>query len=193
MFDRLFEGDLLWFTIPALVGSGVFAIRLALILLGGDSGDGDVGDVGDADLAGDGDSSDHAFQVLSVQSLSFFMMGFGWVGLGCVLGAGWSQGTAMGVSVLGGILLLWILARSLGAMRQLESSGTRSIQETLGLVGEVYTNIPARGEGKGQVQLTIGTHQRMYNAVSQAAEITTRTRVQVTAVNSDNTITVEAV
>lgn len=194
MLERMFESEMLWFSLPALLGSGVFLIRLALILLGGDSGDGDFADV---DIDVDVDSGDHAsgeaFEVLSIQSVSVFLMGFGWVGLGCVLGTGWSTGIGIIGGFFGGMLMLWILARTLGAMRQLESSGNVSIQETLGLEGEVYAEIPAHSEGKGQVQLIVRSHQRMYNAVSRTAPITTRTRVRVTAVNTDNTLTVEAV
>ena len=199
MFDKLFEGDLLWFSLPAFVGTGIFLVRMVLMLLGGGSGDGggdlDLGDadLGDGDFADGGDDSAEAFEVLSIQTLAVFAMGFGWTGIGCVFGTGLGTGLATLIGVLGGVVMVWILARALGAMRELESDGNVSIRQTLGLEGEVYARIPAHGEGRGQVQLVVGHSQRTFNAVSEAAELTTRTRVRVIGVNSDNTVTVQAV
>ncbi|MCB9915093.1 MAG: hypothetical protein H6828_08080 [Planctomycetes bacterium] len=203
----MFEADVLWFSLPALIGSGLFAVRMALMLLGGDDGGGhdfgDGGHVGGGDFGdgagGDGDfgdvdhGQDHAFQILSVQSVAVFSMGFGWTAIGCLFGGGLSHGASGLLGVVGGVVLVWILARALGAMRELESSGNVAIGATLGLEGEVYARVPAHGGGKGQVRLIVGQRQRLYNAVSQAAELDTRTRVRVVSVNSDNTLTVEAV
>ena len=199
MFDVLFEGDALWFSIPALLGTGVFVIRMILMLLGGDSGDGgaEFGDFGDAGDMGDvefeGHDSAGAFEILSVQGISIFLMGFGWVGLACLLGTGWSQGTAIGLGALGGFLMFWIMAKTLGAVRGLESSGNVSIRSALGLEGDVYARVPARGDGRGQVRLVIDNRQRIFNAISGGDAVETSGRVRVVNVNDDHTLTVEAV
>jgi hypothetical protein len=92
MSDLFFGNNATWFTVPALIGTLFFVVRLGLMLVGG--GDWDVdADVDadiDGDIDGDFDDSDHAFKVLSIQSITAFMMGFGWGGLGGFKGAGWS-------------------------------------------------------------------------------------------------------
>ena len=202
MFDQLFQGDALWFSVPALLGTAVFVIRLGLMMLGGDHGDGgDGGDFGDADtgdisLEGhdlDGHDSESAFAILSIQTVSVFMMGFGWAGLGCLFGAGWPLSAGIGLGFLAGVAMIWILTRTLGAVRTLESSGNVRIQSALGLEGDVYARIPAAGEGRGQVRLIIDQRQRIYNAISRTGEVNSQTRVRVVWVNDDNTLTVEPV
>lgn len=207
MLDQLFQGDALWFSVPALFGTLVFILRMVLMLVGGDTGDGgDGGDVGHFGHAGDlGDSGDGAldlsgehhpssntaFEILSVQTISIFLMGFGWVGIGCLLGSGWPTPVAMLLGVVGGVAMVWIMARTLGAVRTLEGSGNVKIQSALGLEGDVYARIPAGG--RGQVRLVIDSRQRIYNAVSTGVDIASQSRVRVVNVNDDNTITVEPV
>ena len=42
----------------------------------------------------------------------------------------------------------------------------------------------------GQVRVVVDERARIYNAVAAGEELTTKTRVRVTAVNNDNTLTV---
>lgn len=187
MLEALFEGQAVWFSVPALLGTGIFVLRIAMMLIGGDGIDG-----GDTDAGGslDGDDSTGAFEILSVQSVSAFLMGFGWVGIGCFLGAHWSSSVALVVGSLGGFLMVWIMGSVLGAVRGLESSGNIPLDRALGKVGEVYARVPAAGAGKGQVKLVLSNHQRIYNAISESSELSSGTRVRVTGVNDDNSLTV---
>ena len=188
MFDVLFEEDTLWFSIPALLGSGIFILRIAMMLIGGDGGDGFEADAGDIEF--DGSDSTGAFEILSIQGISAFMVGFGWVGIGSMLGAGWSTTTSFTLGFLGGLAMVWILGNTLSAARSLESSGNISIERPLGKTGEVYARIPARGDGKGQVRLIVSSHQRIYNAISEGPEFPTSSRIRVIGINDDNTLTV---
>lgn len=188
MLKTLFEGEALWFSIPALLGTGIFLIRILMMLIGGDAGDGGDADVGDMEL--DGQDSADAFEILSIQGISAFLMGFGWVGIGSYLGAGWSPAIAIGLGSVGGFAMVWILGNTLGAVRGLESSGNISIDEAIGKVGEVYARVPAKGQGKGQVRLVLSNRQRIYNAVSEGDEFKTNTQVQVIQVNDDHSLTV---
>jgi hypothetical protein len=194
MSDALFQQPALWFSVPALVGTAVFALRLVLMMVAGDGGDGAI-EI-DADVDFDvGDGGDHldpgsSFEILSVQAIAAFLMGFGWAGLGGLHGAGWGVTASIGSGLVGGLLMTWVLAALLRWMYSLESSGTVSIQGALGVDGEVYANVPARGQGNGQVRVVMGSRQRIYNAVSDGDEILTSSRVRVTEVNSDRTLTV---
>jgi hypothetical protein len=35
MLDQLFEGQALWFTVPALLGTAMFSLRILMMLIGG--------------------------------------------------------------------------------------------------------------------------------------------------------------
>lgn len=199
--ETLFEGSNAWFAAPAILGTGVFLIRLVLMLVGGagdggDFGGGDVGDVGDlGDLGGDAGAdhmdSGHAFEILSIQSISAFLMGFGWGGLAGLKGAGLGLGLSLALGVGCGCLMVWILAVLLRGLYSLEGSGNVSIRDALGAEGEIYAQVPARGAGVGQVKVVVSDRMRIYRAVSDGSEVPTRTRVRVVRVNSDNTLTVE--
>jgi membrane protein implicated in regulation of membrane protease activity len=188
MLDQLFSGYAAWFAVPAIVGTAVFLMRLVLMLVGGAAGDLDfsVDHVG-ADLH-HGDPG-HALQILSIQSLFAFAMGFGWVGLGGLKG-GWGFTPSLLAGVAGGVGMVWLLGLLLKGVHDLQSSGNVSIDSAMGREGDVYATIPAGGQGRGQVRVTLSQRQRIYNAVTEGEELPSSTRVRVTKVNQDNTLTV---
>lgn len=193
MFDTLLSGDAAWFSVPALLGTFVFVLRVVFMLVGGD-GDMDLDlDTPDLDL-GDVDASDHgsdeAFTVLSVQGVAAFLMGFGWGGVGGLLGAGWSVTASLVAGAVGGVLMTWLLAWLMSVMLAMQSSGTVKRERALGQVGDVYVTVPAHGRGKGQVRVVIGNRQRIYDAVSEDGELPSQARVRVLAINDDNSLTV---
>lgn len=197
--DFLFGHGAAWFGIPAVVGTFFFLLRLALMLAGGDSDvDADVDIDVDVDIDADVDGHDAIdsagdFEVLSFQTIATFLMGFGWSGLGGFRGAGWSAGFSVLFGVAAGSGMVWLLAKLLKLVYGFQSSGTVSIRDSLGQEGQVYLQIPGQREGRGQVRIVIGDRQRYFNAVTDDAGIATKSRIRVTAVNDDNTITVSKV
>jgi hypothetical protein len=189
MSDIFFGNSATWFTVPALVGTLFFLARLGLMLVGG--GDWDVDADVDADVDGDFDDSDHAFKVLSIQSITAFMMGFGWGGLGGLKGAGWSIVNSVAFGVVAGVGMVWMLAKLMQGIYHLQSSGNVPIESTLDAEGSVYVAIPPHGEGKGQVRLIVGNHERFYQAVTDDLEaLESRERIRVIGVNDDNSLNV---
>jgi hypothetical protein len=199
--DIFFGHGAAWFGIPAVVGTFFFLLRLALMMIGGD---GDLDADVDVDMDLDVDSDFHvdahhivdstdAFEVLSFQTIATFLMGFGWGGLGSFLGAGWSTGWSALFGVGAGAGMVWLLAKLLRLVYGFQSSGTVSIRDALGTEGQVYLQIPGQRSGRGQVKLVIGDRQRYFNAVTDDDTIVTKSRVRVSAVNDDNTITVSKV
>jgi hypothetical protein len=197
MKELFFGGHSLWFTVPALVGTGFFLLRMILMLLGGVA---DLDMDGDVDVDVDAADMDHAdstdaFKFLSIQSILAFAMGFGWTGLGMYRGSGVDN---LSFELLGatggGVAMVWLLGLLLKAVMDLQSSGNISIQSTLGLEGSVYATVPQKTGGRGQIKLVVHGSQRMYWAVTEGEEpIPTGGRVKVTRVNTDNTVTVTAV
>lgn len=196
MADFLFTNGAGWFAVPALIGSAVFLISVTLMLVGGHIGAGHAGGFDNVDFhAGDPGHSDssEAFKILSVQGVAAFLMGFGWGGLGALKGTGWPWPASAIIALACGVAMVWLLAALFNSIRALQSSGTIAIDAAAGREGEVYATVPAAGKGRGQVRVTIDDRQRIYNAVGEDGDLPTGTRVRVTRVNQDNTLTVRAI
>ncbi|MHC4902248.1 MAG: hypothetical protein ACYTGD_11375 [Planctomycetota bacterium] len=193
MLQSLFDQEALLFTVPALLGTAVFLIRLGLMTIVGLDHDVDVPhdvdiphDVavdmqGDVDLGHDVESGDstEAFKLLSIQSVAAFLMGFGWGGVGGLLGFEWSFPMSLLLGVGFGLVLVWLLGILMKAMYDLQSSGNVRVEDAVGAEGQVYAIISDRA--------------RIYNAVSDGDAIKTGSRVRVVRVNEDRTLTVTAV
>jgi hypothetical protein len=199
MMDLFFGPVAIWFGIPALVGTAFFALRTTLMLVGG-AMDADAGgvdtdfDAGGGDSgtgAGDVDDSTAAFKVLSLQAISAFLMGFGWGGLGAYRGSGWPPMAAVLVGLVAGGAMMWLLGSMLRLLFRLQSSGNLPIYQALEAEGSVYAQIPAAGEGRGEVRVVIGDRERYYRAITAGSAIPTGAKVRVVSVNEDdNSVTV---
>jgi hypothetical protein len=188
MQDFFFADNAGWFTIPAVLGTAFFVFRMIMMIAGGHDGGLDI----DVDQGGDlhhGDPSD-AFKLLSIQSIGAFLMGFGWGGVGALRGTGLSLSMSLLVAIACGVGMVWLLAILLKGLMQLQASGNIPLDAAMGAVGEVYAQVPARGEGRGQVRVVVDDRQRIYNAISDGDAIGSNSRVRVIGVNDDNTITV---
>jgi hypothetical protein len=197
-----FTSPAVWFTVPAVFGTLAFIVRLALLGAGGDHGDhgghgghADVGTHGDVMGATDAmhDSSTNLTGFFSVQSFLAMFMGFGWGGLGGLKGVGWPWWGAVLLGLVAGLAMVLLLGAVMRSVGKLEGSGNIPMKTTLGATGDVYVAVPEKGKGAGEVRLVIGDRQRMVNAVSEGAALPSRTRVKVSAVNPDNTVTVTPV
>lgn len=221
MIDTFLNSQTGWFTVPAVLGTFFFALRLALMLIGGgahDAGGGggdfsaDIGtdvdmhfdihgdiaagaDIGGADVDThlDVNHADpgHSFQILSIQSIFAFLMGFGWGGLCGMLGTNWGVSMSIFFALVCGAGMVWLLAWLLKMVYDLESSGNIRLSSLLGEEGDVYVTIPPKGEGRGQVRVTVAQKQRIYNAVNDTDQpIKFKAQIKVTKVNHDRTLSV---
>lgn len=182
--ELFFGGAGLWFTVPALVGTGGYLLRLALASFLGDDADGDGGD---APLES---HHDIAATALSVQGILTFLMGFGYGGLALLRAADLSAPVSAIGGMVVGVGFLAVAVLLLRATRGLQSSGNVALDALVGLEAEAYTVVPAAGQGQGQIKAVVGDRQRFVYAVSDGAEIAPRSRVAVVRVNGDNTVTV---
>jgi hypothetical protein len=181
---ELFFGDnAAWYTIPAIVGTTFFTLRIVLMLVGLGHGDLEI----NHDIHPD---SSHDFEIFSLQSIAAFAMGFGWGAFAAYRGTQWGIGGQLISGALCGAGMVWILAVSLRAMADLQSSGNIELSSAVGREGEVYVTVPAGGAGRGQVRLVLEERQRIYNAISPEADLPRGTRVKVIKINDDNTLTV---
>src|SRR5262245_25310184 len=129
MFDGLFSGDTLFFSVPAVAGTVFFVARLSLSFAGVGDMDGHDVDTTSLDAAGaDPHHSTELFKFLSIQSIAACLMGFGWGGVGGLRGAGWDFGLSLLSAVVGGVAMVWLLTWLLKLVYDLQTSGTVSIQ-----------------------------------------------------------------
>jgi hypothetical protein len=194
MNEFLFGNGAAWFSVPALIGTLFFAIRIALALIGldFDDGGGDAGgmDVGDAGLE---EGIDHAestsvFKFLSIQTITAFAMGFGWGGLLGLRTLELDVAQSVGIGALLGIAFAWFVVWCFKLIYSLESSGNISIRDAMHSEGTVSTTIePGR---TGRVRVTIGDRQRAFTAITEGETLASGTRVRVTQINHNQTVTV---
>jgi hypothetical protein len=193
MYDLFVTDHALWFTIPAIMGTTVFVVRVLLMLVGHAGFDlhHDMSFDGHGDLsdAHHGDST-AAFKLLSLQSIAAFMVGFGWGGLGVLKGTEWPEYLSIPMAILCGTAMVWFLGVLLKAVYGMQTSGNVIINDAVGSNATVYVSIPEEGKGLGQVQVVIDNRQRIYNAVAAGPAIDRHARVRVVGVNADNTLTV---
>ena len=205
MYNLLFSGGAAWFSIPAILGTFFFLIRLGLMSAGAIDMDTDLDGGGldglDGLDGGDGDGFDaeHSdpsdlFKYLSIQSVFAFAMGFGWGALASYKGTGWSIPISIAIGVGCGVAMVYLLTFMLALLYDLRSDGTLQIKGAIGLEGDTYAKIPPAGKGRGQVSMIIETRQRIYNAVTSDGEAIPRgTRVRVLGIKDGNTLDVTGI
>ncbi|MCA9293852.1 MAG: hypothetical protein KDA20_08565 [Phycisphaerales bacterium] len=187
MLDGLFANGAAWFTVPAIIGTGYLLITLLM-----DIGDADV----DFDVDG-GNVGHHSGDIrfLSIQSISAFLMGGGWLGLSALKLTEMGFVGASGVAVLAGVAMAWLFTSITRKLLKLQASGNVNIKDAMGLHGQVYIQIPRHNGGSGRVSLVISGRKREFDAVQLGeAPLASNTSVRVTHVDvQTNTLTVDAV
>jgi hypothetical protein len=195
------RGAELIYWIFALAGTFFFLFRMAAMVVGGFGGDSDALDhVADGDGVGEGpgaphsqtlDATDMAFKLVSLQSLTGFFMTFGWAGLSCEKQFGLGTTPSFFISLIAGVVAMFITASLFKLMGRLNSSGdVFSVHKTVGLAGSVYTRIPS--EGRGQVRLVLNNSTRFVTAISEdRVDLDSFVPVTVVRVVDESTIAVK--
>jgi membrane protein implicated in regulation of membrane protease activity len=207
------------FFIIGVIGSTVFLIQFVLMLIGGDShGDADVpvdasgaGDSATEVMAADMDTSDADFsgaphgtevdavhadsdlglKLLSIQSLSVFLMMFGLVGLAVSKGGKYGDGVAFVAGIGVGFLFMYLVAKMFAFFKSLQNSGTLDLRNAIGHEARVYLTI--KPQEPGQVEIVVQEHLKILSARSKDnSRIPTDARVRVVRV-ANNVLIVEPV
>ncbi len=181
--DLLFSAPAPWFTVPALVGTGGYLVKLLFGMGDDDGAGGDVGEGGGADLSS---------AALSLHGLFTSLMGFGWGGLAALRALDWSMGASVAAGLGTGAVFIAVVVAIMRGARRLQSSGNIGLTELVGLEGEVHVAVPASGGGAGRVRTVLGDRERFVSATSDGEAIASRTRVTIERVNGDNSVTVRA-
>jgi membrane protein implicated in regulation of membrane protease activity len=186
-----YNGVEIFFMICAIVG-GVFVIfKFILQFMGLDHDTGADMDVGGHDIDAHHSDSDVGFHVLSLHGITSFLMMFGLVGLALY------RQSSMGflISIIGAIIAgcasVWVIGKMFLLVNRMKSSGTITIDSTVGAQGKVYMKIPENGTGR--VLIKVRNSMREYDATSNdSKEIDTGTSVRVVWVDG-NVLVVERI
>lgn len=183
MLDWFFADGAVWFAVPALFGTGIFLLQLLMGELGGDL-DLDA----DLDTSGAGD-----FKALSLQTISAFCVGSGWMGLAAFRLLDLGIVGSVAIAVASGLGVAWLATWVTRQVFKMQRSGNISIAQAAGLVGDVAVTVPPANAGRGAVSVVIDQHRREYDAVQAGEEpIAPRTRVKIVSADTQqNTLLVE--
>jgi hypothetical protein len=188
MWDALFDWpslvevgyDAAVYLVMAVGGTLLFLLRLGFSYFGGDAGD----DFGmDADVDSDG-----AFGFLSVLSILGFFMGAGWMGLACRLD--WELGRLVSslISAGFGFAMMMFASWMSYQARRLNQTIDYDLKTAVGRTGRVYLTIPAKGEGHGQVEVTVSGRRKVVRAVSAGPRLEAFTDVTIVESRDDETL-----
>jgi hypothetical protein len=175
-------GKIFW--LCAISGTLFFALRLLMMLIGSDGADGDL----------DFEGSDHAFEVLSITSITAFIMMFGWSGLTCHLQYGYSSPKSILIALGVGVFAMMTIAWLFQIAKSLTSRGSVfNIDDAIGLNAQVYQEIPAKGIGKINVTMRKGFSRELDASSTDNVKIASFQSVKIVKVVDARTVSVRKI
>ena len=145
----------------------------------------------DADFSGHGDH-DTGIGLLTVRTVTAFFVGFGWTGA-IMLNRSYSMTAAISAGTATGVVFLLATAFLIRNLLRLQSGGGNiDYNNAIGLVGTVYTTIPAAEAGGGQIELEIQGRLMMAEAYTKAVwNLKPNSKAKVIALIGRSTLLVE--
>lgn len=182
----------------ALITSLIFLIQMVLTFIGIGDADTDVDFGGDADLGGDAGFSDGdtldtggAMQLFTIRNFINFLLGLGWGGV-CLYSVIPNTIVLSLVSILVGLLFVYIFLIIYKQLRKLERNGAYHIDDCVGQTVDVYLTIPANRSGMGKVQISFsGSVQELSALTDSDTPLRSGSKVRVTEVIDGTTVLVE--
>lgn len=172
----------------AIVATFVLFLQLLLAVFGFDL-DADV----DVDFDAGVEGHDGGTGILSVRSVTAFMVGFGWGGV-IAIRQGLSVLSATAVALAAGGALMAAVVVLMRAVYGLRYSGSVDYKNAIGVVGNVYVPIPGAMAGPGQVEVLVQGRLAVVQAFTRAPEkLPNHTRVRVVDTLDQQTLIVEPV
>lgn len=180
----------IFFIICAVVGGFFVIIKFIMQFMGFDH-DGANFDLDGHDIDAQHADSDVGFHVLSLLGISSFLLMFGLVGLAMYRQNHLGMIISLTGAMAAGCVSVWIIGKIFFLFSKAKSSGTISIDSTVGAQGKVYMRIPDNGTGR--VLINVKNSLREYDATSNDKKtITTGTPVRVVWVDG-NLLVVEKI
>jgi hypothetical protein len=172
----------------AIVFSLLFLLQAIISAGSGDEGAAS----GDADNA-IGHDDGIGYQFFTIKNFIAFFTMFGWVGIAAYKG-GLGPGLTIAAALLGGCVMILIMAFLFRRVSMLRHSGTLDIRNAVNQVGETYLFIPARRNGAGKVHIRVqGSLRELQAFTDDASDIPTGKMIRVTGILNDNILLVTAI
>jgi hypothetical protein len=167
----------------ALIASLFFVFVLVSTLLGGDTDEFDT----DAEIESDTGAD---FQFFSFKNLVAFFTIFGWTGIGFI-GSGYSTALVVVLSIVCGLVMMFIMGYLVLQMNKMTSSGTLKMENAVNQLGEVYLTIGANRSTMGKVQISVQGSLRELDALTDAdVSLKSHTVIRVTEVTPNGILIV---
>lgn len=180
------DGFSQFFWIIALIGSLLFVFVIITTFLSVDGGD----DFDNADSSINADAGIE-FQFITFKNLVGFFTIFGWIGIACI-NAGFSILVTVIAALVGGILMMLIMAAMFYGMKKLADSGTLNYKNAINATGEVYLTIGANRSKMGKVSIRVqGTLRELEAITDSLFELKSGTIIQVIDVTNNGILIVE--
>ena len=184
------------FAFAALGGTLFFLLRVLMVLVGGFADDFDFSaDDGSTfdDASVDAAHTEAAFKLISLNTLSAFVMMFGWSGITASVQFKLNLFLSTVIALAVGIFSMYVAAWMYKMAKSLASSGADfALTDTVGQHASVYQRIPKKGVGKIQVVSKGMTHELNARA-SDEKPIDSFTNVEVLGVVDNETVLVKQI
>ena len=175
--------------IPATL---VLVVQTILLLFG-------IGDGSDADMDIDpdgfdiSDAGDGGLVLFSIRGIVAMFCVAGWAGV-VFVDLGLAPIPAVLLAILCGVAALFGIAYLMKAVLKLQSNGNIQIGGAVGKTGEGYIPIPAKGQGRGKINLTLQDRFIEVDAITRAEEpLKTGETVRVVSTDEAGLVVVERV
>ena len=139
---------------------------------------------------GDFDGHGAGVGLLSTRTILAFFVGFGWAGVIAIHSSG-SLFPSLAIALLFGVIFMLVVFKMLSAIASLAESGNIDIRNAVGHAATVYTPIPPRRQGHGQIQVVVQGRLREFPAVTDdEATLATGSDIRVVEVTDGGTMLV---
>lgn len=191
------EGALQIFYAIAIGSSLVLILQFVMTLVGMGAGGMDIDAPGGIDLPdgvdlpqGDLDIDSAGIGLLSSRTILAFFVGFGWAGVIALHSSG-SLFPSLVIALVFGVIFMLVVFKMLSAIASLAESGNIDIRNAVGRTATVYTPIPPRRAGHGQIQVVVQGRLREFPAVTdEEAALSTGSDIRVVEVLGGGTMLV---
>ena len=123
--------------------------------------------------------TDGSFTLFSLLSVMAFIMGTGRMGLAARIDWNLGRGLSAAMAVRFGTSMMMLASGLMYMTRRLNREVQYDVRTALGNTARVHLTLPAKGEGEGQVEVTVSGRKKVLRAVSNGASIKAFTAVTV--------------
>lgn len=169
----------------------VLIVQTVLLLFG-------LGDGDDIDFDGDGipddiEAGDDGLTLFSIRGIVGMLCIAGWAGI-VFIDFGLPDIISIILAIVCGVATLFGIAYLMKAALKLQSSGNIEIGSAVGKVGQVYIPIPAKGNGRGKINIIVQDRYIEVDAVTDSDEaLKTGETVRVVSTDDMGLVMVERV